>query len=134
MTGEFEVGGITRTQRVVLKKIGGEIGPCEISSEQLEVDITAYKASREAQLRGVPKMYGEPVRSADGSAEAILVEFVDGIPLHEAVQAHPEWFQRDAQDNPVRHTEDPRLYRTCMFTSYMTEYLPASVMELFWTT
>src|SRR5262249_61789558 len=48
----------------------------------------------------------------------------------DAVQAHPEWFQRAAQGNPVHHTEDPRLFRTCMFTTYMTEYMPAIMREI----
>ena len=31
---------------------------------------------------------------------------------------------------PVRHTEDPRLFRTCMFTTYMTDYMPAIMREI----
>jgi hypothetical protein len=48
----------------------------------------------------------------------------------DAVQAHPEWFQRDQQGSVVHHTEDPRLYRTCMFTTYMTDYMPAIMKEI----
>jgi hypothetical protein len=48
----------------------------------------------------------------------------------DAVEAHPEWFQRDAQGNVVRQGEDPRLFRTCMFTTYMTDYMPAIMREV----
>ena len=48
----------------------------------------------------------------------------------DATQAHPEWFQRSQQGNLVRHTEDARLFRTCMFTTYMTEYMPAIMREV----
>lgn len=47
-----------------------------------------------------------------------------------AVKAHPEWFQRDAQGAVVRHSEDPRLFRTCMFSSYMTDYMTAIMREI----
>ena len=30
----------------------------------------------------------------------------------------------------ARHTEDPRLYRTCMFTTYFTEHIPAIMREV----
>ena len=30
----------------------------------------------------------------------------------------------------MRHTEDPRLFRTCMFTTYMTDYMPAIMREV----
>ena len=46
------------------------------------------------------------------------------------MQAHPEWFQRDAQGNAVHHGEDPRLFRTCMFTTYMTDYMTAIMKEI----
>jgi len=48
----------------------------------------------------------------------------------DAVAAHPEWFQRDTQGNAVRHGEDARLFRTCMFTTYMTDYVPAIMKEV----
>ena len=48
----------------------------------------------------------------------------------DAVKAHPDWFQRDPQGESARHTEDPRLFRTCMFSSYMTDYMPAIMREI----
>ena len=30
----------------------------------------------------------------------------------------------------MHHTEDPRLFRTCMFTTYMTDYMPAIMREI----
>lgn len=41
-----------------------------------------------------------------------------------------EWFERDAQGNAVHHGEDPRLFRTCMFSTYMTDYMPAIMKEV----
>jgi hypothetical protein len=48
----------------------------------------------------------------------------------DALQAHPEWFQRDSEGRPIALTEDRRLFRTCMFTTYMTDYVPAIMREV----
>jgi hypothetical protein len=48
----------------------------------------------------------------------------------DALAAHPEWFQRDAQGKPRPAVDDPELYSTCMFTSYMTDYMPAIIREI----
>ena len=48
----------------------------------------------------------------------------------DAVEAHPEWFERDKQDNVIPDKDDPRLFRTCMFSSYMTDYIPAIIREV----
>jgi len=48
----------------------------------------------------------------------------------EALEPHPEWFERTADGKAVAHTEDPQLYRTCMFTTYFTEHIPAIMREV----
>src|SRR6185369_3834056 len=48
----------------------------------------------------------------------------------EALSAHPEWFQRRADGQPVRHGESPWLYATCMFSPYFTEQMPAIIREV----
>jgi hypothetical protein len=48
----------------------------------------------------------------------------------EAVKAHPEWFERNPSGEPVRSPEAPWLYRTCMFSPYFTEQIPAIIREV----
>jgi len=48
----------------------------------------------------------------------------------DALAAHPEWAMR-FQDGSVQHnTEEPQLFKTCMFTSYMDDYVPAIMREI----
>ena len=48
----------------------------------------------------------------------------------DALEAHPEWAMRH-QDGSVQYSgEEPRLFKTCMFTSYMDEYVPAIMREV----
>jgi len=48
----------------------------------------------------------------------------------DATQAHPDWFERDVHGNLVASKEAPGLYRTCMFSDYMTDYIPAIIREV----
>jgi hypothetical protein len=48
----------------------------------------------------------------------------------DALAAHPEWFQRDAEGKPRQAADDPELFATCMFTSYMTDYMTAIIREI----
>ena len=48
----------------------------------------------------------------------------------DALKAHPEWAMRDSQGAVSFSREDPRLFRTCMFSTYMTDYIPAVIREV----
>src|SRR2546429_156515 len=48
----------------------------------------------------------------------------------EAVQAHPEWFERDRDGQPRRHNESTWLFKTCMFSPYFIEQMPAIYREI----
>ncbi len=48
----------------------------------------------------------------------------------DALAAHPEWFMRDEQGQPLPTPDDPELFQTCMFTSYMTDHFPAIMREV----
>lgn len=48
----------------------------------------------------------------------------------DALVAHPEWAMRNADGSVQFNEEDPRLFSTCMFTSYMDDYVPAIMREI----
>src|SRR5215475_5430979 len=74
--------------------------------------------------------FGECCAAAKKRGLHVIARMSPDLNWEDAVAAHPEWFQRDAQGNVVRHNEDRRLFRTCMFTTYMTEYMPAIMREV----
>src|SRR5207302_2052340 len=45
-------------------------------------------------------------------------------------QAHPEWFERDRDGQPRRHGESTWLFKTCMFSPYFTDQMPAIYREI----
>jgi hypothetical protein len=48
----------------------------------------------------------------------------------DAAEAHPDWFERDKEGRLIPAKDDPRLFRTCMFSDYMTDYMPAIIREI----
>src|SRR6266581_9010741 len=86
--------------------------------------------SQERQVPRKPRFFGECCAAARKRGLHVIARMSPDLNWEDAVQAHPEWFQRDAQGNVVHHSEDPRLFRTCMFTTYMTDYMTAIMKEI----
>ncbi|MGC9951122.1 MAG: alpha-amylase family protein [Bryobacteraceae bacterium] len=85
---------------------------------------------RKGKFLGGRDFFGDCCAAARKRGLHVIARMSPDLNWGDAVQAHPEWFQHDAQGNPVQHTEDPRLFRTCMFTTYMTDYVPAIMREI----
>ena len=85
---------------------------------------------RKCKFLGSRDFFGECCAAARKRGLHAIARMSPDLNWEDAVQAHPEWFQRDAQGNAVHHGEDPRLFRTCMFTTYMTDYMTAIMKEI----
>jgi hypothetical protein len=59
----------------------------------------------------------------------VLARMSPDLQWEDALTAHPEWFMGDASGKFVAHSEDTRLYRTCMFSTYYSEHIPAIMRE-----
>lgn len=85
---------------------------------------------RKGKYLGDRDFFGECCAAAKKRGLHVIARMSPDLNWEDATQAHPEWFQRAADGSVVRHGEDPRLFRTCMFTGYMTEYMPAIMREV----
>jgi hypothetical protein len=85
---------------------------------------------RKGKFLGSRDFFGECCAAAKKRGMHVIARMSPDLNWEDAVQAHPEWFQRDSQGNAVQHTEDRRLLRTCMFSNYMTDYMPAIMREV----
>jgi hypothetical protein len=85
---------------------------------------------RKGKFLGSRDFFGECCAAAKKRGLHVIARMSPDLNWEDAVAAHPEWFQQDAQGNAVRHNEDARLFRTCMFTSYMTDYVAAVMREV----
>lgn len=85
---------------------------------------------RKGKYLGNRDFFGELNEAAKKRGIRTIARMSPDLNWADALQAHPEWFQRDAQGNPRATADDPDLYQTCMFTSYMTDYMPAIIREI----
>ena len=69
-----------------------------------------------ASILGDRDFFGDCCNAAKKRGLHVLARMSPDLEWEEALEPHPEWFERNAQGEPVAHTEEPKLYRTCMFT------------------
>ena len=85
---------------------------------------------KKGKYLGERDFFGDCCAAAKKRGLRVIARMSPDLNWEDAVKAHPEWFQHDAQGAVMRHTEDPRLFRTCMFTTYMTDYMTAIMREI----
>jgi Hypothetical glycosyl hydrolase 6/Beta-galactosidase trimerisation domain len=74
--------------------------------------------------------FGECVAAAKKRGMRVVARMSPDLNWGDALEAHPEWAMRHADGSVQSSGEEPRLFRTCMFTSYMDEYVPAIMREV----
>jgi hypothetical protein len=85
---------------------------------------------RKGKFLGNRDFFGDCCAAAKKRGIHVIARMSPDLNWEDALQAHPEWFQRDSQGNAIHHREDPRLFNTCMFSTYMTDYMPAIMKEV----
>jgi hypothetical protein len=74
--------------------------------------------------------FGECVAAAKKRGMRVVARMSPDLNWEEALAAHPEWAMRN-KDGSVQHSsEEPRLFKTCMFSTYMDDYVPAIIREI----
>lgn len=85
---------------------------------------------RKGKFLGTRDFFGECHEAARKRGLRIVARMSPDLNWDDAVAAHPEWFERDQQGNVAASKEEPRLFRTCTFSTYMTDYVPAIIREV----
>jgi hypothetical protein len=83
-----------------------------------------------SEFLGSRDLFGETVAAARKRNMRIVSRMDCNYAYEEAFKAHPEWFELNADGSPRRHAECPWLYKTCLFSTYFTEQMPAIYREL----
>jgi len=83
-----------------------------------------------SQFLGDRDLFGDFAKAAKSRGMRVVARLDCNQAFEEALAAHPEWFRRQADGQPVRHAESPELFATCMFTSYFTGQMTAIIREV----
>src|SRR5438477_331397 len=79
---------------------------------------------------GTRDLFGEMAAAARTRGIRVVARMDCNYSWEEALQAHPEWFERDRDGQPRRHGESTWLFKTCMFSPYFTDQMPAIYREI----
>lgn len=74
--------------------------------------------------------FGECVAAAKTRNMRVVARMSPDLNWGEALDAHPEWAMRNKDGSVQFNGEEPRLFKTCMFSSYMDDYVPAIMREI----
>ena len=91
---------------------------------------TKIAGHHRSESLGESDLFGDFAKAAKERGIRVVARLDCNLAHQEALQLRPEWFVRAADGKPVKHSESPQLYQTCMFTSYFTEQIPAIIREV----
>jgi hypothetical protein len=74
--------------------------------------------------------FGECVSAAKKRGMRVVARMSPDLNWGDALAAHPEWAMRHKDGSVQFNGEEPRLFQTCMFSSYMDDYVPAIMREI----
>ena len=74
--------------------------------------------------------FGECVAAAKKRDMRVVARMSPDLNWGDALEAHPEWAMRNQDGSAQFSGEEPRLFKTCMFSSYMDDYVPAIMREV----
>ncbi|MGB9418471.1 MAG: alpha-amylase family protein [Acidobacteriaceae bacterium] len=75
-------------------------------------------------------LFGECVSAAKKRGMRVVARMSPDLNWPDALAAHPEWAMRHRDGSVQHNNEDPRLFQTCMFSSYMDDFVPAIMREV----
>jgi hypothetical protein len=74
--------------------------------------------------------FGDCVSAAKKRGMRVVARMSPDLNWGDALEAHPEWAMRHKDGSVQFNGEEPRLFQTCMFSSYMDDYVPAIMREI----
>ena len=74
--------------------------------------------------------FGECIAAAKKRGMRVVARMSPDLNWGDALEAHPEWAMRNEDGSVQFNGEDPRLFKTCMFSIYMDNYVPAIIREV----
>jgi hypothetical protein len=74
--------------------------------------------------------FGECVTAAKKRGMRVVARMSPDLNWGDALEAHPEWAMRNKDGSVQFSGEEPRLFKTCMFSTYMDDYVPAIMREI----
>jgi hypothetical protein len=88
------------------------------------------KFHRHGKFLNERDFFGECVAAAKKRNMRVVARMSPDLNWGDALEAHPEWAMRNRDGSAQFSSEEPRLFKTCMFSTYMDDYVPAIMREI----
>jgi hypothetical protein len=85
---------------------------------------------RKSQYLGNRDLFGDFAKAAKKRSIRVVARMDCNYAWEEAWKAHPEWFEQNADGSPRLHDQASWLYKTCTYSAYFTEQMPAIIREI----
>jgi hypothetical protein len=83
-----------------------------------------------SEFLGTHDLFGGLAAAARRRGMRVVARMDCNYAYEEALRARPEWFERNRDGSPRPHGESTWLFKTCMFSPYFTEQMPAIYREM----
>lgn len=83
-----------------------------------------------SEFLGARDLFGEMASAASKRGIRVVARMDCNYAYQEAALAHPEWFEQNADGSLRTHPECTWLFKTCMFSTYFTDQMPAIYREM----
>jgi Hypothetical glycosyl hydrolase 6/Beta-galactosidase trimerisation domain len=83
-----------------------------------------------SQFLGDRDLFGDFAKAAKAANMRVVARLDCNYVYEEAYRAHPEWIEQTSPGKPAVNSESPWLYKTCMYSAYFTEQMPAIIREI----
>ncbi|PKQ45372.1 alpha-amylase family protein [Confluentibacter flavum] len=91
---------------------------------------TQLKGHYRSQFLDDRDLFGDYLKALKKAGIRVIARIETNY-LHESVfEEFPEWFERDERGEPLKHSETPWIYRTCLFSNYRNEQVPKIMREI----
>src|SRR6266498_1915372 len=83
-----------------------------------------------SEFLGSRDLFGELATATKARGMRLVARMDCNYAYEDALKAHPDWFERNRDGSPRPHGESPWLFKTCMFSPYFTDQMPAIYREI----
>ena len=91
---------------------------------------TKIPYQRRSQFLDDHDLFGDFTKAAKAKGIHVVARLDCNYVYEDAFKAHPEWVERNRNGDPVTNPQSPWLYKTCMYSTYFTEQMPAIIREI----
>jgi putative glycosyl hydrolase-like family 6 (GHL6) protein/glycosyl hydrolase family 42 (putative beta-galactosidase) len=91
---------------------------------------TAVPYHHRSEFLGSRDLFGELAAATKARNMRLVARMDCNYAYEDALKAHPEWFERNRDGSPRPHGESTWLFKTCMFSPYFTDQMPAIYREI----